>query len=65
MECLGTIIRSGTRFTYYKDEGGDMALKMNQLKENRNGCKEQTEKEKNVMESIMNEFSRVYLRSPL
>nr|DAE69964.1 MAG TPA: hypothetical protein [Caudoviricetes sp.] len=22
MECLGTIIRSGTRFTYYKDEGG-------------------------------------------
>lgn len=32
-------------------------MKMNQLKENRNGCKEQTEKEKNVMESIMNEFS--------
>ena len=30
---------------------------MNQSKENRNGCKEQTEKEKNVMESIMNEFS--------
>lgn len=29
---------------------------MNQSKENRNGCKEQTEKEKNVMESIMNEF---------
>ena len=22
MECLGTIIRSGTRFTYYKDEQG-------------------------------------------
>lgn len=32
-------------------------MKMNQLKGNRNGCKEQTEKEKNVMESIMNEFS--------
>lgn len=32
-------------------------MKMNQSKENRNGCKEQTEKEKNVMESIMNEFS--------
>ena len=32
-------------------------MKMNQLKENRSGCKEQTEKEENVMESIMNEFS--------
>lgn len=32
-------------------------MKMNQSKENQNGCKEQTEKEKNVMESIMNEFS--------
>ena len=32
-------------------------LKTNQLKENQNGCEEQTEKEENVMESIMNEFS--------
>lgn len=32
-------------------------MKMNQSKENQSGCKEQTEKEENVMESIMNEFS--------
>lgn len=32
-------------------------MKTNQLKENQNGCEEQTEKEENVMESIMNEFS--------
>lgn len=25
MECLGTITRSGIRFTYYKDEKGGMA----------------------------------------
>lgn len=32
-------------------------MKMNQSKENQSGCKEQTEKEENVMESIMNEFT--------
>lgn len=30
---------------------------MSREKENRNGCEEQTEKEENVMESIMNEFA--------
>lgn len=57
MECLGTIIRSGTRFTYYKDEQGGIWFEDEPVKGKPEWMQRADRERKNVMESIMNEFS--------